>query len=178
MKRKSEKGKIARDRWPRIVERYSTGGTLAELAREYGCTPPAIRYILTKAGALSTSAPPLGQPHRDPQEKFELSTSGRTALPQESAHRLSLQERAKGGGVVDVDLRKRVSADIANFLVSIDQAVADDLSSINSLEDAIDRLMRSAARMRIELERWLVDSRAGGHEEGTLETRFRAGVAQ
>jgi hypothetical protein len=187
MKRKSEKGKIARDRWPSIVERYKGGGTMAELAREYGCTPPAIRYILTRMGALSASRSSQlprdvglkGEAHAHEQiDVGGLGSPGRPPFRQQSTYKHSSPERAMEGGVVDVDLRKRLSADVANLLVSIDQAVAYDVGSLSTLEDAIDRLMRSAARVRIELERWLIDNRSTGHEEGTHGTRFRVGVAQ
>ena len=51
------RGKIRREEWPRISERFHRGETLTEIARSYGCTSPAIRYILGRMVNGSASKP-------------------------------------------------------------------------------------------------------------------------
>ena len=67
--------KIPQGEWNAIAARYSKGETLSSIARHYGCTPPAIHYILKRVDALrleaEASAPvettlqaPIGRPRR------------------------------------------------------------------------------------------------------------------
>jgi transposase-like protein len=46
--------KISQDQWEAIAQRYSSGETLSSIARHYGCTPPAIHYILKQVKKLKT----------------------------------------------------------------------------------------------------------------------------
>jgi hypothetical protein len=62
--------------------------------------------------------------------------------------------------VLGAELRERVSADIASFLVALDQVVEGSAKSAVELQDATDRLMRSTARVRLELERLLAREQA------------------
>jgi hypothetical protein len=50
-------------------------------------------------------------------------------------------------------MRKRVTGDLAAFLVAFEQTDPNDPESLDALQEATDRLMRAAARVRIELER-------------------------
>jgi hypothetical protein len=53
-------------------------------------------------------------------------------------------------------VRKRVSADLATFLVALDHVVAGgSIEHLAALRDATDSLMRSIARTRMEVERLL-----------------------
>src|SRR3954471_5385166 len=56
--------KIARSEWARIAARYAAGEALASIARDYHCTPPAIRYIV-RHGTKSGPKPAAAIPGRD-----------------------------------------------------------------------------------------------------------------
>jgi hypothetical protein len=60
----------------------------------------------------------------------------------------------EGGAFIDRALRERVDGDISAFLTAFDAALAGDtIESRAGLREATDRLLRAAARTRIELER-------------------------
>src|SRR5215471_12057612 len=42
--------KIPQGEWSVIAERYARGESLSAIARSYGCTPPAIHYVLKRNG--------------------------------------------------------------------------------------------------------------------------------
>src|SRR5258708_26497941 len=46
------KGKIPHGEWPQILAKYAGGETIAQIGRDYGCTAPAIRYIIRRSGRL------------------------------------------------------------------------------------------------------------------------------
>ena len=71
------RGKIRHEEWPRIAERFQRGETLAEIARSYGCTPPAIRYIVGRAGGTSRR----GQGGRFVQPAGPLAQEAERSLP-------------------------------------------------------------------------------------------------
>jgi transposase-like protein len=57
--------KIPQGEWSAIAARYAQGESISKIAQSYGCTPPAIHYILkrNKARAASTRDPQLnGRP--------------------------------------------------------------------------------------------------------------------
>jgi transposase-like protein len=59
--------KIPQGEWHAIAARYTKGESLSSIARDYGCTPPAIHYILKRvkglgSGAAETAAPVQPQP--------------------------------------------------------------------------------------------------------------------
>jgi hypothetical protein len=147
-----EKGKIARSEWSKIVARYQAGDSIAQLGRDYGCTAPAIRYIIKRTGAFRAA---------EEGERADLAPSQKTrgpaseeragGLPARASHTM----RAADERVLGAELRERVSADIASFLVALDQVVEGSTQSAAELQDATDRLMRSTARVRLELERLL-----------------------
>jgi len=65
MERSSKRGKIPQQDWPSIMARYEAGETLANIARTYDCSPPAISYIVSRSrarGAASTSSAPPPEP--------------------------------------------------------------------------------------------------------------------
>jgi hypothetical protein len=47
-------GKIPQGEWNAIAARHAKGESLSGIARSYGCTPPAIHYILKRAKEPST----------------------------------------------------------------------------------------------------------------------------
>jgi hypothetical protein len=87
-------------------------------------------------------------------------TTATTLLDHSAGSVASFRERTAGGDVFGAEVRKRVSADLATFLVALDHVVAGgSLENLAALRDATDCLMRSIARTRMEVER-LLNSRA------------------
>jgi transposase-like protein len=58
--------KIPQREWNAISARYAQGESISAIARTYGCTPPAIHYILKKSRCRA--APQLDQPIQQPWE--------------------------------------------------------------------------------------------------------------
>ncbi len=50
--------KIPQGEWTAIAARYQNGESISKIARSYGCTPPAIYYILKRNGQRPTTIPP------------------------------------------------------------------------------------------------------------------------
>jgi hypothetical protein len=128
---RTAKGKISRDQWPTIVARRRTGETFVSIARTYGCTAPAIRYIV----------------EHDPPRSAGL----RSAKEKSPRHPDVAEVEAKVPvSMIDSVLRDRVNSDIAAFLIAFD-TMLDDGTSQNrrALLEATDRLMRAGARTRI-----------------------------
>lgn len=46
--------KIPQGEWNAIAARHSKGESLSRIARDYGCTPPAIHYILKRVKGMNT----------------------------------------------------------------------------------------------------------------------------
>jgi hypothetical protein len=137
---KREKGKIPRGEWPNIQARYNKGETMAQLARAYECTAPAIRYILKPSGV------PGGELSHGSAARPEVSSTV-TVVP--SCRRIHDQ-------VLGPELHQRISGDVASFLVALDYVdLEGSPASVANLQEATDGLMRSAARTRLELERLL-----------------------
>ena len=49
--------KIPQGEWTAIAARYQNGESISKIARSYGCTPPAIHYILKRNGQRPTAIP-------------------------------------------------------------------------------------------------------------------------
>ncbi len=149
------KGKIPHGEWPQIVAKYAGGETIAQIGRDYGCTAPAIRYIIRRSEGLT------GEPGREGLRSRPSSSglSGRrdkmfsaAALP----HLAAPVGHGTGASLFGTQLLTRVTGDTVSFLAALDYAVLEGtLESLTVLQDAIDALMRSAARTRIELGRVL-----------------------
>ena len=56
MEKSSKRGKIPQHDWPSIIQRYEAGETLTSIARSYGCSPPAISYIVSRSRAREVAA--------------------------------------------------------------------------------------------------------------------------
>ncbi len=48
--------KIPQGEWSAIAARYQNGESISKIARSYGCTPPAIHYILKRNRELPAAA--------------------------------------------------------------------------------------------------------------------------
>lgn len=165
-----EKGKIPHSEWPKILARYNGGETIASIGRAYGCTAPAIRYIVKRSGTLR------GEPGRRRGSDGSRATRQRAGRsgPRSIAGADTAADRsgsAAGRSVLGEELRKRVSGDVASFLVALDQTVLDgSIGSITDLQEASDRLMRSIARTRLELERALGGRDGAGVQRDVRQT--------
>jgi hypothetical protein len=163
--RTREKGKIAHSEWPKIVSRYSSGETIASIGRGYGCTAPAIRYIIKRSGMLKgevgrergPAASKSASRSRTNRTSGAVDTMTRTLLHAADAPPgVPSRGGMAGKDVLGAELRKRVSGDLANFLVALDHVVdGSSVESLTDLQEATDRLMRSVARTRMEIERLL-----------------------
>src|SRR5215471_12695064 len=54
--------KIPHGEWDAIAARYAQGESISRIAQSYGCTPPAIHYILKRSKERTT--PDIQQPRR------------------------------------------------------------------------------------------------------------------
>ena len=146
------KGKIPREEWTEIAGRAAQGEALASIARTYGCTAPAIKYVINRLHTLDRRAAAI----RSSFAEAPVSEAS-------GAHpvaKVSKSQSIGGGGVASARLgaasalRESVYSDIAAFLVAFDAAMDNDAEEARqALVDATDRLMRAGARTRIEMER-------------------------
>jgi len=146
------RGKIRREEWPKIAERFGNGETLSEIARSYQCTAPAIRYILSRVSM-------------DEEGSLVDSQSDGTATSSRAeGHRATMQvvsvgahERANRTPVPATgEIWNRMSSDIASFLAGVDALTTEDSdANYEALLIATDRLLRASALTRLELERLL-----------------------
>jgi hypothetical protein len=148
--RSREKGKIAHSEWDTIASRHRGGESLASIARSYGCTAPAIRYILGRQSGSATS----GEAAPDTTSPYVSRDGGAVTSP-EAATALPGQGRiAPAQAAFNKEFRARITGDIAVFLEALGTlSDADTVAHREALIDATDRLLRAAARTRIELER-------------------------
>src|ERR1700739_624489 len=61
--------KIPQGEWSAIAARYTKGESITRIAQSYGCTPPAIHYILKRnrqRGAQNAEQPRNGRPESLP----------------------------------------------------------------------------------------------------------------
>ena len=158
------KGKIPVSEWKAIAARRNAGEALAHIARDYGCTGPAIGYIVNRfasRGGASTQiqsrAAAEGKAwkaaHRAQATLSEGQHAGTTSLLSPSAPIVAKSAGSKMAAL-DPAVRERITGDIAAFLYALDAIVrAPGPENMDQLREAADRLMRAAARVRIELER-------------------------
>ena len=151
------RGKIRHEEWPKIAERFQRGETFAQIARSYGCTPPAIRYIVGRT--TSARSVPAGRGEHPAQLIAQengpiLAPTTRTNAPPSSDLRRPLA--ASGGS----EIWGRINNDIAGFLAAMDALFTNESEkSYESLLAATDRLLWASARTRLELERVLAGRR-------------------
>jgi len=152
------KGKIRQSEWSKILARYNDGESIAGIARAYGCTGPAIRYIIKRTGTLKSesrgerayASSGSGIPAQQSVRSDPFFAHAGTAVAPLVAEEVSADAMAWA------ELRKRVTGDVASFLVALDQAMLEvSADGLTSLREATDRLMRSTARTRLEIERLL-----------------------
>lgn len=149
---KRQKGKIARTEWEKIARRHQGGESLASIARDYGCTAPAIRYIVNRPGLARRSAAPAAE--EAPRTADSARSPARLAAP-----------------LIDRDLRARITNDVAFFLVAVENAAdPSNAPSVDELRDAVERLLRSASRMLVVVERLQEESRPARYADPARKT--------
>jgi hypothetical protein len=149
------RGKIRHEEWPKIAERFQRGETLAAIARSYGCTPPAIRYIVTRALGNAMKQPRRAAAQSDIERNPVVrggERPGQSLLHDLAASRLS-----------DNQIWGRINNDIATFLAAMDALSSSESdSNYENLLRATDRLLWASARTRLEVERVLTNRGASG----------------
>jgi hypothetical protein len=142
------RGKIPKSEWPKIGTRFRNGETLTAIARSYGCTAPAIRYIVRRVPASATKKADAG--------KLAVLVPPTAAR---GSTRARVPSRSPAGVAPDSltkDIWDRVNTDIAVFLATMDSLLSDDSdANYEALLEATDRLLWASARTRLELERIL-----------------------
>lgn len=73
--------KIPQGEWSAIAARYAKGESISRIAQSYGCTPPAIHYILKRSRKRAAQNP---EPRTSGVE--DSTTLARTAVPQIAEH--------------------------------------------------------------------------------------------
>jgi Lon protease-like protein len=147
-----QRGKIPGSEWPQIATRFAAGETLTEIARSYGCTAPAIRYIVNRQSRADR-----GSLRRQTVEYRPSSTGERAALERRTIAQDVLRSASRAlphGERVPESFWARVSSDIATFLAAMDAMIADENEATQTvLLEAADRLLRASALTRLEIER-------------------------
>lgn len=168
MRNAREKGKIPTTERPRILAKYAAGEKIAHIARDYGCTPAAIRYILNRSNQQQEAVADgvTTRTEESPQVAGRAATRGEEALRAPARPQRRPLPRAGSGRyalssigqhcLLDTDLYTRVTGDVVAFLAALDRTASEgSLESLESLREAIERLMRSAARTSLEVGRLL-----------------------
>jgi hypothetical protein len=145
------KGKIPHGEWPRILASYAGGETIAQIAREYDCTAPAIRYIIRRSGKLKGEG---SRPRKS--NSGALVPRGRAVSAEALSRLVTPADPDATASLLGTELLTRVTGDVVSFFAALDDAVLEgSRESLAILQNTIDALMRSAARTRIELGRTL-----------------------
>jgi|GEM_PF-2228800 len=148
-----QRGKIRHEEWPKITQRFRNGETLAEIARSYRCTAPAIRYIIgrvsgdvVRRSVGSNNSAVLGA---EPDGR-SMAARARDDQRDTMSKFVEVVETNSAG----IGIWSRINNDIATFLASMDALFATDSDgNYEALLKATDRLLWASARTRLELER-------------------------
>jgi hypothetical protein len=156
MKKQPVKGKIPRAEWPTIIERYRQHESLIAIAARYGCTAPAISYILRQAKATR------GKPE---MKSTQLVRNGSAASKNstdsvrksgevrvlKSSVAVACQVDEPDEGRLGDKLRERISDDIASFVVALSGVISEMTpDNLDKLLETSDKLMLAASLARVE----------------------------
>jgi hypothetical protein len=138
---RASRRKVPRSEWEKILARRTGGETFAQIAQDYDCSAPAIRYIVSRIG---------GEKQKD-------------RTPAAFQADAPLRPPYSSGFGFDDALRQRVSSSIASFLAAFDAAFNDRSSgSFAELLEVTDDLMGAIALTRVEVKRLRDAAAAGG----------------
>jgi transposase-like protein len=153
------RGKIPREEWPKIAARFNGGETLTEIARSYGCTAPAIRYIVSRTPARGAKGKSVVADKPEKVSVFVPSSETRRTAQANALYSLDTSRGRVGASPASSETRDiwgRVNTDIATFLAAMDSLVSDDSdANYEAVLAATDRLLWASARTRLEVERIL-----------------------
>jgi hypothetical protein len=173
--------KIPQGEWNAIAARYQSGESISQIARSYGCTPPAIHYILKRnrqrppvmparseplpleaASAQLVRAKPLEPPPPAVRTNHHLAPAivvhSRPAAPLEGVRAPAEQQAPPPPAAaqlpgLDSALHLRAEAAIEMFRSSFDAALSEGSPVLcERLRRAASDLMRVAARTTIVLD--------------------------
>ena len=190
--------KIPQGEWTAIAARYAQGDSISAIARTYGCTPPAIHYILKnnrrRAAQPSdqqaqeprgpspiteilqkqavSAVPRLRELGGDAPASAQLSNahSGPATMPQQPLRTVGRPSADSDG--LDSELHDRAEAAIETFRSCFDAAVAEGSPRQRArLREAASNLMRVAARTTIVLDRLNALSEPSGFDRGPNNDR-------
>ena len=107
--------KIPQGEWSAIAARYAKGESITRIAQSYGCTPPAIHYILKRSRLRAAQNPEQrvnGMPGSATSVPGEPRGStippfSRTALPRSAEHEISGSARDEPGPVTAKPIEAR-----------------------------------------------------------------------
>ncbi len=138
--------KIPQGDWHAIAARYANGESITRIAHSYGCTPPAIHYILKRAKERPAAVARVAAAARP-----EVSPA---AAPQPAGNPAPAPSQAAVAAGLDRDLHSRAETAIAAFRSSFDAALAEGSPDLRrELRRAAADLMRVAARTTIVLDK-------------------------
>jgi transposase-like protein len=170
--------KIPQGEWSAIAARYQNGESISKIARGYGCTPPAIHYILKRhrGSAAPAERPPehtqpasvdadgRAEPTPSPAAFERAATpvlvrtraapAPATDAPPVVDGLLAELPRAVPTPGLDSELHDRAEAAIETFRLSFDAALIEGSPGVREqLRQAASDLMRVAARTTMVLDR-------------------------
>src|SRR5438552_13575073 len=140
------KGKVPRHEWPAIVRRHEAGESFAVISRDYGCSAPAIRYIVNRFDHLpatgQTGSAAVARTVSDDataEPSPDLDTDGLPLAPDASG-RSSLDFAAAPGESEALMAEQRATSDIASILDALEAALIERSSEhLEPLLAATDR---------------------------------------
>ncbi len=139
--------------------------------RKFWPSMPAARQSPRSGEITAARRRPYDTSSLQPRPARPLTSPSGSAARGSPPHHAGADRPGTGASLLGTQLLTRVTGDVVSFLAALDHAVLESsLESLTVLQDAIDALMRSAARTRIELGRML-----NRDEPATLH---RGGAAQ
>jgi len=136
-----EKGKICKAQWSAIAEAYfDRNETIAQIARDFDVTPPAIRYITRQILAGKDSQQTIAR------AALRINGSPTTA----STHQVGKSERHPNPAFRN--FQNRATTSVAEFLSALEVAAgATPTKKLTVIQSACDSLMLAMARLRTEI---------------------------
>lgn len=155
------KGRIPQSEWPAILARHQQGETISGIARDYGVTGPAIRYIVKKAeetgvapcaAAEKTEARPTATP--EPATADDDAEAGKPDGSVEAEPETTKAEaRSPANDAPRSTLAQRLAAAATACTREVDDILGNENSDPESAKDVIHEVRRALAAIEIELGR-------------------------
>jgi hypothetical protein len=153
------KGKIPRSEWQTIIARHEKGEALSQIAGDYGCSAPAISYILKRTKDMqggqtvvqTTGEETATAPAIEFGKVARMATREGASLPKAPP---AVPEGEASQPWFSRDTQHEIGHHVASFVVALDCLLADgSAESIDAMLAASEQLMQVAARTRIEATR-------------------------